>query len=166
MENLNDYINEKTIIKDEQYNEIKDSIICQICKDIIIIPIMCSECKNSFCKKCIEKWDINNKKCPFRCEKPNYIKNDSLEEEISNLKFECINCQNKINYKDLIQHFYSKCGKEEVNKDLLDIENPSSFREIFEKKAGKILPQTQMTINCKLIKIFIFFFIFSNFFRP
>lgn len=146
MENLSDYINEKTVIKDEQFNSIKDYIICQICKDIIIIPIKCSNCKNSFCRNCIEMWDIRNKDCPFRCRNPNYKKDIDLEEDLSKLKFECKKCQDIINYKDIVGHFYSKCGIEEINKELYDIENPLSSEGIFEKIEK--IPESK-TINCK-----------------
>ena len=72
MEQLENYINEKNVVNQDFYNEIKDSIICPICKDLMINPMMCMNCQNCFCKKCIQNWASINKRCPNRCENPGY----------------------------------------------------------------------------------------------
>ena len=91
MENLQDFINEQTVLKDDVYNAIKDSLICPICKDLIITPMMCMNCQNTFCKKCIEEWAIRDKKCPNRCHYPNYKKSLTISQLLSKMKIVCIN---------------------------------------------------------------------------
>ena len=44
MEDLVSYV-----IKNDYYNSIEDEIICSICKNIKVNPIICSKCQNSFC---------------------------------------------------------------------------------------------------------------------
>ena len=154
MGDLKEYINEDSVIKDEIYNSIKDSIICQICRDIIIIPMMCMECPNSFCLKCIEKWNYRNKTCPNRCRNPNYKFNKQLFNILSKLTFECINCNNNINYEEMIKHFYSKCGKEEVDNKEFTLDNKKIFEKIDDKRIISKIPPIKL--NSKLI-IFIIF---------
>lgn len=152
MEDLKDYINEETVVKDEIYNSIKDSIICQICKDIMINPMKCMECPNSFCIKCIEKWNLRKKTCPNRCQNPNYKFNRPLLQILSNLKFECKKCKNIINYDDMIKHINSKCGKEVIDdKTFSNDEFILEDKEIFEKIDDKkiILECQAMKLNCK-----------------
>ena len=43
MEDLVSYV-----IKNYYYNSIEDEIICSICKNIKVNPIICSKCQNSF----------------------------------------------------------------------------------------------------------------------
>ena len=61
------YINEETIVKNEIYECFKDSIICPICLEIMIEPVICLECQNSFCKKCKEYLKKKGENCPNKC---------------------------------------------------------------------------------------------------
>lgn len=168
MEDLKEYINEDYVIKDEIYDSIKDSIICQICRDIIVIPMKCMKCPNIFCIKCIEKWNSRNKTCPNRCQNPNYKYNEPMFKKLSKLKFECKNCNNIIKYDDMRKHFYSKCGKEEIDSKVYNREFILGNKEIFEKIDNKkiILKAPKMKLNSKLIIIYnLYFNFFSYLFR-
>ena len=57
---MDEVINTNTIIEDEIYTTFKDSVICPICKSILVEPQLCLKCQNNFCKKCIDKWSENN----------------------------------------------------------------------------------------------------------
>ena len=67
MEDLNNYV-----IKNDYYNSIEEEILCSICRNIKINPVMCSKCQNSFCYNCIEEWKKNSHLCPFKCIYPDY----------------------------------------------------------------------------------------------
>ena len=51
------YINNKTLVDNQLNNALKSSVICPLCENILINPIMCMSCQNVYCKKCIEAWN-------------------------------------------------------------------------------------------------------------
>lgn len=133
MEFLQDFVNEKNIVKDEIYNAIKDSIICPICKDLLIIPMMCMNCQNSFCKKCLENWSVINKNCPNRCRNPGYRKSLLISQLLSKIKIKCIKCNSIINYDNMKKHIQTKCETEDIGVELINFEDSSTIIGIFEK---------------------------------
>jgi len=133
MEELHDYMNEENIIKNEAYKSLGKSIICPICIDIIIDPMKCEKCNNIFCKQCLESWSRVDKRCPNRCQNPNYKKSSEKEELFSQLNFKCKKCQKIIKYSEMKRHYYSKCGKEKNRNYLYDLERTRSAKGIFEK---------------------------------
>ena len=55
---------------------VNNELTCCICLDILDNPVMCSNCLNNFCDKCIKKWeDDYNFYCPFKCKFPKYYSN-------------------------------------------------------------------------------------------
>ena len=139
---IEDYINEKTIINDENYNKIKDSIICLICQNIIIEPLMCMICKNTFCKKCINQWIKRSPKCPIKCKNPNYQESTKKTEILSKLKFKCNFCNNISEYNAMKNHFSSGCEKFKNIKNSLEEKEKPKKEEKFQKlenKKGEIL---------------------------
>lgn len=137
MESIENYMNEKYAVKDEIYNAIKDSIFCPICNDVMITPIMCMKCQNSFCRKCIENWEKFNKKCPNRCANPEYKKSLFISQILSKIKFECKDCNSILNYDEMKKHFYSKCETEKLEIELYNYERQLSSQGIFEKLEEK-----------------------------
>ena len=105
MDMIQEYINEENVINDKSYKSFQDSIICQICKNILIEPIMCIHCKQVYCKGCINKWKIINAKCPFRCINPNYQISQEMCQILSKLRFKCKNCDKIFKYNDMKNHF-------------------------------------------------------------
>ena len=133
MEELHDYMNEENIIKNEAYKSLGKSIICPICIDIIIDPMKCEKCNNIFCKQCLESWSRVDKRCPNRCQNPNYKKSSEKEELFSQLNFKCKKCQKIIKYSEMKRHYYLKCGTEKNRTYLYDLERTRSAKGIFEK---------------------------------
>ena len=132
MENIYYYIHENNIINGEIYNAFKFSILCPICSNIIIDPMMCMNCQNSYCKKCINQWELYNKKCPNRCKNPNYQVSKELNGILSKLNFKCKFCNKAFEYNEMKEH----CN--------LDIDNINKINTIYcqqpeiKKKMKKI----------------------------
>ena len=89
------YIIKKQILyysRDDLLNrEDNEDYLCSICLDVLKDPISCSSNKisHSFCKKCIDNYLKNNKKCPI-CKLPfqYQIKNEIID-ELNGLTFKC-----------------------------------------------------------------------------
>ena len=131
------YINEDTIIKNETFNSFPELIICQICQCIMLEPVMCLKCQNYYCKKCIEDWKKKSPTCPNKCEEPifkNVIEKNRL---ITKMKFKCIKgCGAEILFDDIKKHYSSNCL---INKDNDDKEEKKSNIKILSKAQVKEL---------------------------
>ena len=131
------YINEDTIIKNETFNSFPELIICQICQCIMLEPVMCLNCQNYYCKKCIEDWKKKSPTCPNKCEEPifkNVIEKNRL---IIKMKFKCIKgCGAEILFDDIKKHYSSNCL---INKDNNDKEEKKSNIKILSKAQVKEL---------------------------
>ena len=131
------YINEDTIIKNETFNSFPELIICQICQCIMLEPVMCLNCQNYYCKKCIEDWKKKSQTCPNKCEEPifkNVIEKNRL---ITKMKFKCIKgCGAEILFDDIKKHYSSNCL---INKDNNDKEEKKSNIKILSKAQVKEL---------------------------
>jgi hypothetical protein len=114
---MEEYANEKTVIKDSTYEALKDLVKCSICQCLMINPVICLNCQNHFCQACIEKKKMKGGNCPNNCEDAvlkNAIRKNNL---IYKLKFKCINgCNAKISFEDINNHYTSSCAKKK-NKD-------------------------------------------------
>ena len=105
MEDLTSYV-----IKDDFYNQIEDEIICIICRNIKIEPIMCTKCQYSFCSECIEEWKKKSQTCPLKCYDPTYVNCRLIKNILSKLKFKCKNsCEEIIPYNKLSAHYDFEC---------------------------------------------------------
>ena len=62
----------------------------------------------SYCKNCLKNW-VNT--CPNNCENPQYVKNKSVIDILSKLKYECQNCGKQIKSEDIKSHLDSNCVK-------------------------------------------------------
>ena len=108
------YINEGTVVDNEIYQLFKESVICPICTNILIEPVMCMKCQNSYCKRCSEDWSKKNDKCPNRCENPNYQRSLEKNNILSKLKFKCENCGEQIFY-DKVEKHTNECTTKDIN---------------------------------------------------
>ena len=104
---MDDSISEDTVVEDAIYLGFKDSVICPICSNILINPVMCMNCQNAYCQKCIDGWSKKDNKCPNRCENPNYKKNIEKNNILSKLKFKCQKCGEEILYNNVKSHLES-----------------------------------------------------------
>ena len=101
---MENYINEETVVNNEIYQVFKDSVICPICSNILINPMMCMKCQNVYCKKCSDDWSKKNDKCPNRCDNPNYQRSLEKNNILSKLKFKCEKCGEQIFYENVQKH--------------------------------------------------------------
>ena len=134
------FINDDLVIKNELYNEFKDSIICPICLKILINPFMCMNCQNVYCKNCIDKWKERNNKCPNRCQNPNYQKSIEKNFILSKLKIQCPNCKSEIEYNNVEKH-HNSCkiqGKKKMKKiDKKEVKKLNKNKNIITKIKSK-----------------------------
>ena len=102
------YFTEESIVKDKIYMLMKDTITCKICQKIIKNPMMCTSCQKTYCKNCLTAF---RKTCPNGCKNPNYLKNMSVTDILSKIKYECQNCGKQIKSEDIKSHLDSNCVK-------------------------------------------------------
>ena len=133
--NEDQYFPQDSIIKDDLYIALKDSITCAICSNILREPIMCMKCQKAFCKNCIYNYPNNKEKCPNNCKNPNY-KNDITKLQIlSKIKYECKNCGDIVSYEDIQSHLKTNCKtKIAININHQNDEYPTENEEIKLKK--------------------------------
>ena len=115
------FLDNSLLINQQKFEGIEKDITCPICQGILNDPYFCTKCQNNFCYKCINKYKLNNKKCPFRCKNANYIKNLFLNKIFSELlKFKCSKgCDEIIPYKEVNIH-YENCKKEDFKEKYLE----------------------------------------------
>ena len=107
------FLDSSLLLNKQKLEGIEKEITCPICQGIINDPYFCNKCQNNFCSNCILKYKVNNEKCPFRCNNPEYISNRFLKNIFSELlKFKCEKgCNEIIPYNEV--NFHSdKCNKE------------------------------------------------------
>lgn len=131
MNDIYSYINENNIINIELFNAFQFLISCQICSNIMIEPLMCMNCQNSYCKRCICQWNKINDKCPNRCNNPNYQLSKDINGLLSKLKFACKCCNNIFEYNEMKSHYYSSCINGNINKE--KIYQQPIIKGIFQK---------------------------------
>ena len=101
---MEEYINNNTIIQNEISNAFKDSIICPLCLNILIDPVMCMNCQKNFCKRCIDSYTQKDSKCPNECSEPKYQISLGKNEILSKLKFKCKKCGIEFQYDEAQKH--------------------------------------------------------------
>ena len=101
------YVNNDTLIENEVTKFLKAQLICPLCNNIFINPLMCMNCQKVYCKRCIDNSINKSKKCT--CTNPNYQKCISKNDLLSQLKFICVGCEKEIKYDDAEKHHESCC---------------------------------------------------------
>ena len=105
---MEEYVNENTIIKNEIYDLFKDTIICPLCSHIMIEPVICLNCQNTFCKKCYEK----NGSCSNKCNNSQVKDVIGKNKYITKFKFRCIKgCGEEIPFDNIKDHYSSNCKR-------------------------------------------------------
>jgi len=98
----------------ETCKEYASELICFICSNFLIDPILCDECQIIFCSSCILKWTQDSSGiCPKGCK----FKQRSISKVIRNLlnkiKLKCKNmvngCKEILNYDDYFNHLNNLC---------------------------------------------------------
>ena len=155
MVELEDYLNYDTVVKDQFYESIKESLFCPICMDLMIKPVMCMNCTNNYCRRCIMRWSKFKNICPNRCQNTEYKKCVFVENILIKLKFKCKDCYSIISYDNMEKHVLSKCDTVKINLPL--DKNSSEINGIFRKinlkntNNKKINEQIKLNMKSKYI---------------
>lgn len=140
-----DIENEK-IVKNEVYESFKDLIECPICLRIMYNPMMCMNCQQSFCQKCIEEWQKKSHTCPNHCDESKIQKSRTIINILSKLKFECKKgCGEEILYNDLKNHYSQGCEKKKKTNN--------KFRKISKEQMKKLRKKGIFVPTFRSIKI-------------
>ena len=117
------YIDNESVIKDDKYESFKSMIMCYICKNILIEPKMCKDCQIACCNKCIKLWVASGKACP-KCEKKNadFVGSKGRLALLSLVSFLCEKCSQTVKYGGVSEHINSGCGggEDETSSGLVD----------------------------------------------
>ena len=140
---MDGYFSEDCLVKNDLYNTVKDLIICQKCNKIYKNPLMCSNCEETFCQKC-----INNKSKCGKCSQENIIYKENIEKKqiLSNLKYKCKNCLEEINQKDINSHLKLNCEhkEKEIRKTLHEIyTTKKTFKKLSQKEVKKLTDKNE-----------------------
>ena len=131
---MDKYLKVENIVKDDVFKANKNEVICPICFELIIVPMLCTECQNYFCEKCIEQWKQKGGGCPFRCNSFNFIKVKEKNRKISSLKFKCIKgCGAEIPYNEIENHYKTECFKKKKTMTLLSVDEVVKYRNKSKK---------------------------------
>lgn len=124
---MDKYVNEETIIKDEIFESLKDMILCPLCKKLLLESIMCLNCQNQYCKKCLGKRKFKKVKCPnCKKSKTNEMKNLLIKK----FKFKCIKgCGEEILYDNISKHYKSNCMKDKKKLKILAKEKVAEIKK-------------------------------------
>jgi len=135
---MESYINKDTLVENEVTKMLKSSLMCPLCNNIYINPLMCMSCQKTYCKKCIDN-NGNNAKCPNNCDNPNYQKSIGTNDILSKLKFTCVGCEKEIGYDEAQKHHDSCCpGKTSEKMNSNKTPNGGKLRRLKSEEVNKL----------------------------
>lgn len=141
------YVNKDTIVKNEVYEMFKDNIICSKCSSLMIEPVVCTACQESFCKNCIKE----NKTCPNKCEKSDIKDVIGKNNFITKFKFKCIKgCGEKILFDNIKNHYNSDCLSKKKKPKALSSKEAAKYKQ----QSGNDIPQIKSTSYIIIYLIF------------
>ena len=107
-----DYFSEDCIVENVYYKTLKDLLTCPLCNKLFKDPLMCSDCQNVYCQKCLELKYLKDKICPNNCKNAKFVKSITKNEMLSKILYKCKNCSNEVKQSDINAHLESNCKKE------------------------------------------------------
>lgn len=157
------------VVNKEVFKAFESNVICSICNGIIINPIQCLACENSFCESCLKSW-IKKKgnECPFRCNNPFFKNSRIVKNLLENLKFKCANgCNTEILYKDLEEHYKEKCPKIDFKQKYLEYKKKYEdilikYKELEKNKQNQNLTFGAQGINSEFKSRFHIHILYDN----
>lgn len=141
METDTQFLDSETITNKSFFEGIKEMVVCVICTGVIIDPMQCISCENSFCKHCIGIWGNKSSCCPFKC--ANFVTKDGtrmiknlLEKLLMKCPYDCSKSED-FSYENMIKHL-NNCEKIKVNCPCCDtLVTKNSLKETEEVKKLK-----------------------------
>ena len=126
---------DEDIINVDDFKVIEQFAICSICQGVLVDPVQCQVCENSFCKSCMEDWLKKAKVCPFHCPRLDMKESPLIKNMLSGLIIKCKNgCGFPIPYNELQEHYESKCSKIDFSKKLSELkEKYDKLKEEYDK---------------------------------
>lgn len=141
------YVNKNTIVKNEIYENFKDNIICPICSSLMIEPVVCTGCQETFCKNCYK----DGKTCAKKCEKSDIKDVIGRNNFITKFKFKCIKgCGETILFDNIKNHYNSDCLSKKKKAKVLSPKEAAKYKE----QSGNDIPQ--ISSNSYIINLFNF----------
>ena len=135
------------LVNQKKLEGIEKDITCPICQEIINDPYFCNKCQNNFCRKCIKKWELSNKKCPFKCKNPEYTSNRFLNKIFSELlKF---TSQKSCDEQDTNDHF-ENCNKEDFKSKYYESQTQVEILKVQIENYNDIQNELEKEDNCNL----------------
>eukprot|EP00347_Sterkiella_histriomuscorum_P011030 403374016 len=85
------------------HQELKDSLLCGICLELLRDPMECDNCRKLFCKVCIQRWGKN---CPFQCPGILRVRPSShvIHEFLKIIRVNCHQCEELVNFTTIEEH--------------------------------------------------------------
>ena len=130
------FINNNTVVKDDNYMENKDYIICSECQHILINPFICSNCNSIYCKECLNKINACN-----NCKQSYHTRNIFINDILSSLKIKCLICNNNINYYDNKNHYITYHFDENIFKNTENLQLIKLIKKLNGEEANLLIKQ-------------------------
>ena len=130
------FINNNTVVKDDNYMENKDYIICSECQHILINPFICSNCNSIYCKECLNKINACN-----NCKQSYHTRNIFINDILSSLKIKCLICNNNINYYDIKNHYITYHFDENIFKNTENLQLIKLIKKLNGEEANLLIKQ-------------------------
>ena len=98
-------------LKDESDENIR-LLLCSICKNVLVRPLVCSSCQTASCEMCLTEWGLKHPRCPSGCADFKYIQPTKfLGKFLKKLKIKCENhmhgCHKVLKYDEVEAHHHS-----------------------------------------------------------
>lgn len=141
------HIRQDEVANTELFEFAKPSLVCSICKGILIEPQQCTTCLGYFCLECVKISKIKSERCPVKnCMNFNYIESESSKNMLPKLKFKCRNgCEQIIDYANLKNHYEKECPKMDFSEKYLELLSEYNFIKF--KMAQKEKNMTKLNDN-------------------
>ena len=110
------------IVENEYYNSVKEQVICPICEELKLKPMIstCTKnCQYTICGECSKKL----RRCPICRKEANWINSIIINQLLSSLIFKCDICKENITFDNLKNHYHEHNNKIRINNNNSNSEN-------------------------------------------
>ena len=136
----------ETLDNTNELNNISPQLLCSLCNDLLLNPMICKSCQHNICCKCLAKV----KECPFENKKTEFEESKFINDLLQKLTFVCKQCNEKIKLVDLKSHYEEQCSKTDFRKLYLE-QKELNNKLLMELHNYKIALANEYGINNELI---------------